>query len=67
MASRWQAARFGGPEALQLAEVDVAPPRSGEVVVDVRAVGMNPADYEHMLAVLMGRHPAGKLVLTVEP
>jgi NADPH:quinone reductase-like Zn-dependent oxidoreductase len=47
--------------------VDVAPPRSGEVVVDVRAVGMNPADYEHMLAVLMGRHPAGKLVLTVEP
>jgi NADPH:quinone reductase len=48
MARKWQAVRFGGPEVLQLAEVELAPPRSGEVVVDVRAVGMNPADYKHI-------------------
>jgi NADPH:quinone reductase len=50
MAKKWQAVRFGGPEALQLIDVDIAPPRSGEVVVDVRAAGMNPADYKHIAA-----------------
>jgi NADPH:quinone reductase len=47
-ALRWQAARFGGPEALELVDVDVPDPGSGEVVVDVRAAGMNPADYKHI-------------------
>lgn len=50
MALKWRAARFGGPEALELVEEDVPPPRAGEVVVDVRAVGMNPADYKHIAA-----------------
>jgi NADPH:quinone reductase len=55
MAKKWQAVRFGGPEALDLVDVDVPPPRSGEVVVDVRAVGMNPADYKHIAA---GQNPS---------
>jgi NADPH:quinone reductase len=54
MTKRWQAVSFGGPEALDLADVDVPPPRSGEVVVDVRAAGMNPADYKHIAA---GQNP----------
>ena len=49
MALRWEAVRFGGPrEALELVKVDMPPPRTGEVIVDVRAVGMNPADYKHI-------------------
>jgi NADPH:quinone reductase len=55
MALKWEAVRFGGPEeALELIKVDVPPPRAGEVVVDVRAVGMNPADYKHIAA---GQNP----------
>jgi NADPH:quinone reductase len=54
MAKKWEAVRFGGPEALELADVDVPPPRAGEAVVDVRAVGMNPADYKHIAD---GRNP----------
>jgi NADPH:quinone reductase len=48
MAKKWLAVRFGDPGALELVDVDVPPPRSGEVVVDVRAAGMNPADYKHI-------------------
>jgi NADPH:quinone reductase len=54
MARKWEAVRFGGPQALELVDVDVPPPRSGEVVVDVRAVGMNPAYYKHIAG---GQHP----------
>ncbi|MEM9442498.1 MAG: NADPH:quinone reductase [Pseudomonadota bacterium] len=35
---------FGGPEVLQLDEVDDPKPGEGEVVIDVRAAGVNPAD-----------------------
>jgi NADPH2:quinone reductase len=35
---------FGGPEVLQLEELDDPVPGDGEVVVDVHAVGINPAD-----------------------
>lgn len=35
---------FGGPEVLQLDEIDDPVPGPGEVVVDVRAAGINPAD-----------------------
>ena len=35
---------FGGPEVLQLEEVDDPVAGPGEVVVDVRAAGVNPAD-----------------------
>jgi NADPH:quinone reductase len=50
MAKKWQAVRFGGPEALELVDVDVPPPGPGEVVIAVRAAGMNPADYKHIAA-----------------
>lgn len=35
---------FGGPDVLQLDEVDDPIPGAGELVVDVRAAGVNPAD-----------------------
>jgi len=35
---------FGGPEVLQLDDVDDPVPGLGEVVIDVRAAGVNPAD-----------------------
>ena len=35
---------FGGPEVLQLEELDDPVPGDGEVVVDVYAAGINPAD-----------------------
>ena len=35
---------FGGPEVLKLDVVDDPTPGPGEVVVDVRAAGINPAD-----------------------
>lgn len=35
---------FGGPEVLQLEELDDPVPGDGEVVVDVHAAGINPAD-----------------------
>ncbi|WP_433088992.1 quinone oxidoreductase family protein [Dactylosporangium sp. CA-052675] len=50
MALRWIAPDFGGPEVLTLVETDVRPPRAGEVTIDVRAAGVNPADYKHIAA-----------------
>jgi NADPH:quinone reductase-like Zn-dependent oxidoreductase len=38
---------FGGPEVLAETTADLAAPRPGEVTVDIRAAGMNPADYKH--------------------
>lgn len=36
--------RYGGPEVLQLKEVPDPTPGSGQVLVEVRAVGVNPVD-----------------------
>jgi NADPH:quinone reductase-like Zn-dependent oxidoreductase len=46
MATRVVASSFGGPEVLELVEVDVPDPGPGEVAVEVRAVGTNPVDYK---------------------
>jgi NADPH:quinone reductase-like Zn-dependent oxidoreductase len=46
-ARQWIAAGFGGPEVLRLREAGVPPPGPGEVTIEVRACGMNPADYKH--------------------
>lgn len=35
---------FGGPEVLEITEIDDPTPSPGEVVVDMRAAGVNPAD-----------------------
>jgi NADPH:quinone reductase len=47
-ARRWVAVNFGGPEVLRSIEVDVPGPGPGEVTIDVRAAGMNPADAKHI-------------------
>jgi len=40
------ASAYGGPEVLTVIEEQVAPPGPGEVLVDIRAAGTNPADYK---------------------
>jgi NADPH:quinone reductase len=47
-ARKWVAADFGGPEVLRRVEVDVPDPGPGQVTIDVRAAGMNPADAKHI-------------------
>ncbi|HTU84034.1 MAG TPA: NADP-dependent oxidoreductase [Solirubrobacteraceae bacterium] len=46
-ARRWVAKAFGGPEVLEEISVELDDPGPGEVIVEVRASGMNPADYKH--------------------
>jgi len=41
-----QFAQFGGPEVLRLADVSRPMPGAGEVVVDIHAAGVNPADWK---------------------
>jgi len=50
------ATAFGGPEVLSLIDVPVRLPDPGEVLIEVRAVGMNPVDYKQYSG-LMGRNP----------
>ncbi len=38
----------GGPETWRLEDVDLPAPGPGEVTIDVRAAGMNPADVKHV-------------------
>jgi NADPH:quinone reductase len=45
---KWVAVDFGGPEVLRCIDVDVPDPGHGQVSIDVRAVGMNPADAKHI-------------------
>jgi NADPH:quinone reductase-like Zn-dependent oxidoreductase len=49
-ARRWIATDFGGPEVLEEIEVELPDPAPGEVTIEVRAAGMNPADYKHFAA-----------------
>jgi NADPH:quinone reductase len=48
MANQWVATDFGGPEVLEMRAVDLAPPERGQVTIEVRAAGMNPADFKHI-------------------
>jgi len=48
MDHRWVAVDFGGPEVLRRVEADVPDPKHGQVRIDVRASGMNPADAKHI-------------------
>jgi len=47
-ARKWVAVDFGGPEVLRCIDVDVPDPGPGQVMIGVRAVGMNPADAKHI-------------------
>src|ERR1700733_9052978 len=66
---QWIATDFGGPEVMQVREVDVPSPGPGEVTIAVRAAGMNPADYKHfgpgqdpaLLPLTIGYEAAGVL------
>jgi NADPH:quinone reductase len=40
------ATAFGGPEVLSVVEQPAGAPRAGEVLLDVRAAGVNPADWK---------------------
>jgi NADPH2:quinone reductase len=40
------APRFGGPDVLEVVEVELAAPGPGQVTIEVRAAGVNPADYK---------------------
>ncbi len=48
MALQWIATRPGDLDVLVLEEHDVATPGEGEVTIEVRAAGMNPADAKHL-------------------
>ena len=37
---------YGTPEVLKLVDVDLPSPKSGEVLVDVKAIGVNPFDFK---------------------
>jgi NADPH:quinone reductase len=40
------APKYGGPEVLEVREVDVPDPGPGEVTIEVRAAGLNPVDFK---------------------
>jgi NADPH:quinone reductase len=68
------ATAYGGPEVLSVAEIDAVAPGPGEVAVEVRAAGVNPADWKRYslasggdpaaLPLRIGFEVAGKVVET---
>jgi NADPH2:quinone reductase len=48
MDTHWIATDFGGLEVFHEEAVDVPQPKAGEVTIQVRAAGMNPADFKHI-------------------
>jgi NADPH2:quinone reductase len=72
---RWVATDLGGPEVVREVEADVPEPGPGEVTIEVRAAGMNPADVKGFTPgrdrsplplgyeLLSGGHPGGTLAL----
>ena len=51
------ATAFGGPEVLEVREVDLPAPERGEVTVAVRAAGVNPVDLNSYAGKEKGRDP----------
>jgi NADPH2:quinone reductase len=45
---RWTAKKYGGPDVLEIVDKTLRDPVKGEVTIDVKAIGMNPADYKHI-------------------
>ena len=56
MATKVVATAFGGPEVLSVVEVEVPQPGPGEVVIAVRAAGVNPWDHK-VVSGAMGADP----------
>jgi NADPH:quinone reductase-like Zn-dependent oxidoreductase len=44
------APRYGAPDVLEVADVEIPQPGPGQVTIDVRAAGVNPADYKGFAA-----------------
>src|SRR6478752_2154239 len=59
MAQRWVAVRPGGLDVFDLVRYDAPPPTAGEVTVEVRAAGVNPADAKHVAEGRRGPFPRG--------
>lgn len=57
MTTRIVAPEYGGPDVLSAVEFDVPAPAAGQVVVDVRAAGINPMDYK-IVGGALGDDPA---------
>ncbi len=51
------ATAFGGPEVLAIVDVEDAPPGPGQIAVDVRAAGVNPADVKRYSGVFGTKMP----------
>lgn len=74
MATQWLATDFGGPEVLKQVPIDLSPPGAGRVTIEVRAAGMNPADYKHfapgqdrsLLPLTVGYEASG-LITAIDP
>ncbi len=76
MAHAVVATGFGGPEVLDVVEVDPGTPGPGEVLVEIRAAGVNPTDWKlysgawgtdvATLPIRLGREASG-VVLAVGP
>jgi NADPH:quinone reductase len=47
MATQWVATDFGGPEVLKQVVLELPLPEAGQAIIEVRAAGMNPADFKH--------------------
>jgi NADPH:quinone reductase-like Zn-dependent oxidoreductase len=52
MALRWVATRPGDLDVFELVETEAPAPGPGEVTIQVRAAGMNPADTKHVAAAM---------------
>jgi NADPH2:quinone reductase len=48
MERSWVAVEFGGLDVFREVEFEVPDPAPGEVTIEVRAAGMNPADFKHV-------------------
>lgn len=48
IAQRWVATDFGDLDVLQLQDTDVPAPAQNQVTIEVKAAGMNPADYKYI-------------------
>ena len=70
--------RFGGPEAVEFAEVHVPEPRAGELLLKVKAASLNPVDWkicsgkypavpESRLPFVLGRDLSGTVVISDDP
>jgi NADPH:quinone reductase len=47
MERKWVAVDFGGLDVFKEVDAEIGAPGPGEVTIEIRAAGMNPADYKH--------------------